>query len=66
MAASEPSYTVRATAFTPAKTYRLAHDGLAMLPALLRWVKRGQYDPHAIPAGRLPAEPGADVPGGGS
>lgn len=40
---------------------------LAMLPALLRWVKRsqgGQYDPLAIPAGRLPTEPGADAPGG--
>lgn len=40
---------------------------LAVLPALMRWVKRsqgGQYDPHAIPAGRLPTERGADVPGG--
>lgn len=40
---------------------------LAMLPALLRWVKRsqgGQYDPHAIPTCRLPVERGAAAPGG--
>lgn len=42
---------------------------IAMLPALLRWVKRsqsGRYDPHAIPAGRLPTEPGTAAPGGAS
>lgn len=40
---------------------------LALLPALWRWVKRspgGPYDPHAIPAGRLPTEREAGAPGG--
>jgi hypothetical protein len=39
---------------------------LALLPALLRWVRLsrgGHYDPHAIPVGGLPVERGAAAPG---